>query len=115
MLQFKQQNFFCRTGLPQPELDGFDQHFQATVHIPLTSAVDSPQQHRYFSNENYLGPLGFEPGSAGLEASMLPQSNAAPSQQKNYRTCSNSVGLMRKMCVFALGIKGVNSYPELQQ
>ena len=24
----------------QPELDGFNQHFQATVHVPLSSAVD---------------------------------------------------------------------------
>ena len=29
--------FFCCTGLP---LDGFDQHCQATVHFPVTSAID---------------------------------------------------------------------------
>ena len=36
---------FCSTGLLQPELDGSDQHFQDTVHFPLTSAVDKPLQH----------------------------------------------------------------------
>ena len=28
------------------ELDGFGQHFQATVHFPLARAVDKAQQHR---------------------------------------------------------------------
>ena len=27
-------------------VDGFDQHFRATVHFPLTSAFDLPQQHQ---------------------------------------------------------------------
>ena len=31
-----------------PVLDGFDQRNEATVHFPLSSAVDEPQQHRQF-------------------------------------------------------------------
>ena len=31
------KTFVCSTSLP---LDGFNQHFQATVHFPLSSAVD---------------------------------------------------------------------------
>ena len=31
------RDLFCSTGLP---LDGFDQHFQASVHFPLTTAFD---------------------------------------------------------------------------
>ena len=29
-------------------LDGFDQHFQATVHFLLSSAIDKPWQHQVF-------------------------------------------------------------------
>ena len=39
----------------------FDQHFQATVHFPLSSAVDSPQQHRQFFPWNFFGMQGIEP------------------------------------------------------
>ena len=33
-------SFFAVLACHKPELDGFDQHFQATVHFPLTGAVD---------------------------------------------------------------------------
>ena len=31
-----------------PVLDGLDQHFQGTVHFPLSSAIDKPQQRGQF-------------------------------------------------------------------
>ena len=37
---------FAELAFHWPELDGFDQHFQATGCFPLTSAVDKPQQHQ---------------------------------------------------------------------
>ena len=33
-------NLFVVLACQKPELDGLDEHFQATVHSPLTSAVD---------------------------------------------------------------------------
>ena len=33
-------SFFEELAGHWPELDGFDQHFQATIHFPLTSAAD---------------------------------------------------------------------------
>ena len=36
----------------------FDQHFQATVHSPLSSAVASPQQHRQLFPLNFFGTTG---------------------------------------------------------
>ena len=30
----------CSAGLPLASIDGFDQHFQATVHFPLTGAIE---------------------------------------------------------------------------
>ena len=35
-----QSIFFVVLACQKPELNGFDEHFQATVHFPLTSAVD---------------------------------------------------------------------------
>ena len=35
--------FFCSTSYLI--LDGFDQHYQASVHFPLTSTIDKSQQH----------------------------------------------------------------------
>ena len=37
--------YFCSTLCRYPDLDGFDQHFQATVHFPLTSTADKPKQN----------------------------------------------------------------------
>ena len=37
--------FFVELACHLPELNGFDQHFQATVLFPTTRAVDYPQQH----------------------------------------------------------------------
>ena len=44
-----------------PLLDGFDQHFQASVHFPLTSAVNKSQQH----GNKFSGMLRIKPGAAG--------------------------------------------------
>ena len=64
--------FFVALACHSPELDGFEQHFQATVHFSLTCAVDEPQQHRkLFSSEKPLGILGINPGAAGWEASSM--------------------------------------------
>ena len=53
---------------------GFNQHFQASVHFPLTSAVNKSQQHRNkISRATWL-----EPGAAGWEARMLPLCCTAP-------------------------------------
>ena len=38
-LQATRSTFFVVLACRKPELDGFDQHFQATVHFPWTSAV----------------------------------------------------------------------------
>ena len=38
--------YFVVLTCPLTELDGFDQHFQATVHFLLTSAIDKHQQHQ---------------------------------------------------------------------
>ena len=45
----------------QPAQDRFDQHYQASVHIPLTRAVDKSQQHR----NKFSGMPVTEPGAAG--------------------------------------------------
>ena len=34
------QHFFVALNCHQPELDGFDYHYQGTVHFPLTRGVD---------------------------------------------------------------------------
>ena len=58
------QNFFCSTSCHLLVLDGFHQHYEATVHCSkqrcwLTSAT---------SKKKLRETLGFEPGSAGWEA-----------------------------------------------
>ena len=67
--------FFCSASLPlssYPELDGFDQHFQATVHFPLSSPIDNPQQHqRLIHMKQFRERWESNPGHLGLEASML--------------------------------------------
>ena len=55
-------------------LDGFDQHYQASVRFPLTSPVNKPQQHQ----KKCSGILRIEPGATSLEAAMLPLCYAAP-------------------------------------
>ena len=46
--------FFCTSKLV---LDGFDRHYQAFVHFPLTSAIDKSQQHQNkFSGMPELNP-----------------------------------------------------------
>ena len=37
---FDSLNTFCSTCMPLASTDGFDQHFQATVHSPLSNSVD---------------------------------------------------------------------------
>ena len=39
------KRFFCSTGSPLAGTRWCDKHFQATVQFPITSVVDSPQQH----------------------------------------------------------------------
>ena len=45
----KQPEFFVVLAGHKPILDRFDQHFRATLHLPLTNAGDKPQQQRQFS------------------------------------------------------------------
>ena len=40
LFRSEQRRGFVVLPCHSPELDGFDQHFQATVHFPLTSPVD---------------------------------------------------------------------------
>ena len=37
---------FCSTSLILLELDGFDQHYQASVHFPQACAIDKSLQHQ---------------------------------------------------------------------
>ena len=53
--------FFVALAFHQQVLDGFDQHFQASVHFPIASAIDKAQQHQ---NE-FLGMPRIKPGAAG--------------------------------------------------
>ena len=64
---------FWKYQLPTCQLlDGFDQHSQASVNFPLTSAVNkSQQQWKYF-----FGVPRIESRASGWEASMLPLRNA---------------------------------------
>ena len=64
--------FFEVLASHMPELDGLDQHFQATVHFPLTRAANQPQQHQYFFFKKLSWMLGIEPRAAGWEVSMQP-------------------------------------------
>ena len=50
---------FCSTS--QLVLDGFDQHYQAFVHFPLTSAVNKSQH----TLNQFLRLLRIESGAAG--------------------------------------------------
>ena len=61
-----QSALFVELACHLPVLDGFDPHFQATVHIPLSSALDCHEHHgQFFSSENISGMLGIKPGVAG--------------------------------------------------
>ena len=54
-------NFFVAQPCHQPELDGFYQHFQASIHFTLTSAMAEFQQHRKLLSEM----LSVKPGTLG--------------------------------------------------
>ena len=59
-------NGFLVLACHLPELDGFDQHFQATVLFPLTPDVLILLSYiNNFSPENNLRMLGIEPMAAG--------------------------------------------------
>ena len=60
--------FFVELACHYPALDGFNQHFPASVHFPLTSTVDKSQQHQH----KFSGMPRIEPGAAEWEARMLP-------------------------------------------
>ena len=49
--------------LPKPVLDGFDQHFQASVYFPLTRAVNKSQHYQ----KKFSGMPRLKPGTAGGE------------------------------------------------
>ena len=70
--------FFVVLVCHLPKLDGFDWHFQASLHSTLSSIVNKSHQHWKNSRCNFLGTLGIEPGPAGWEARMLPLYSAAP-------------------------------------
>ena len=74
-------------------LDGFDQHFQASVHfLPLINLV---QQHQDYFQEIFLGKnLGmprprFEPGAAGYEASAMQQKDKILSMRLGHMTTTS--------------------------
>ena len=52
------QVFFVVVARHKPVLDGFDQHFEASVHFPLTS---TSQQYR----NKFSGMRRIKPGAAG--------------------------------------------------
>ena len=52
--------FFVILSLPLSSTRWFAQHFQASVHFPLTSAIDKSQQHQ----NNFLG---IKPGAARMQ------------------------------------------------
>ena len=55
--------FFVALACHWPVLD---QHFQATVHFPLSNAIDLRQQYRQFFPLNQIsGKLCFKTGAAG--------------------------------------------------
>ena len=62
-----------------PVLDGFNGHFQASVHFTLGSAINEYKQHQKIPKKKISGMLGIEPRAAGWEAQMRPLSYAAPS------------------------------------
>ena len=59
-------------------LDGFDQHFQATVHFPISSAIDEPQQQRQLLSGKFRERWESNPGWLGPEASMLTIAPCCP-------------------------------------
>ena len=66
----------------KPELNGLDQHFQATAHFPLAGSINK------FSSEKNLVILGIKPGAAWWESSMLPLCQAAPQETIFYLRAS---------------------------
>ena len=58
--------YFFSTSVPlhSPELDGFDWHFEASVHFTQTSAINKSKHHWKF-REIFLGMPGIKPGAAG--------------------------------------------------
>ena len=53
--------FFVELVCHQPVLDGFNQHFQTSVHFPLTSTADKSQQRQ----NKFLRMPTIEPGGTG--------------------------------------------------
>ena len=47
--------FFVVLACHLPVLDGFDWHFQASVHLTLSSAVNKSQRHRKIGFSDFLG------------------------------------------------------------
>ena len=59
---------FWRTSLPLAVLDGLNQHFQATIHFPQSSAVDDLCDFGNFSFEKNQECWVLNPGQMGPEA-----------------------------------------------
>ena len=72
-MKYVSSNLFIVLACHQPVLDGFDQPFQASVQVPLASAINKSQQLQ----NKFLGTLRIKPGAAGREARMLPLFYAA--------------------------------------
>ena len=62
-----------------PVLDGFNWHYQASVHFTLRIAVNKTLVTTKNSLNKFLGMLGIKPRAAGWEARMLPMCYAATS------------------------------------
>ena len=79
--------FFEMPACHSPVLDGFNQHFQASVHFPRTITVDKSQQ--YWAK--FLGTPRIEPVPAGWEVRMLPPCyGARPSWWTSFLDSSES-------------------------
>ena len=52
-------------------LEGFNEHFQATVFFPPSSAVDNPEGHQQLFTLKISGMLESNYGQLGLEAIIL--------------------------------------------
>ena len=64
----KINSFHNSLACHKPVLDRSNQHFQASVHFTLTSAVDKSQQHQ----NTFLGMPRIKPGATSWEVRMLP-------------------------------------------
>ena len=87
-----------------PVTYGFDQHFQVTVHFPLSCAVDSPQQHQHFFPQNIFVNAGNQTQGSwvGKQVCQL-LCNSAPvynSFMVHCLDCTQIINILSKIIIF---------------